>query len=244
MAKYRKKPVGIEAFEWTGGIDQVEDPEWIREAIEKDIVSFDTVVGVKVMCIATPEGRMSAKVGDYIIRGVKGEIYPCKPDIFAVTYEVEGEGDKPGVPVFAKRNGETTPPELAKNEFTFYWFDGVAHYEDWKKKGDLVVVTGKHADRVVGLVVVAMMIDMKHPLKSGTGFLERNHPTMIAVPETAGYDLDKCEGRWWGPVHVPSLSHDLIPTTAAVMDYKEWKKFYGEFESVKNDDNQTTTPPS
>jgi hypothetical protein len=45
----------------------------------------------KVEHIETLEGIMRADVGDYIIRGVKGEIYPCKPDIFAVTYELETE---------------------------------------------------------------------------------------------------------------------------------------------------------
>jgi hypothetical protein len=129
---------------------------------------------------------------------------------------------------YTHRNGETQPPELAENEFSHYWFDGVAHYEDWTKRGELIVVTGKGADRVVGLVIVAKMIDMKRPVRLDTGQFVRNHSTMIAEPETAGYDLDKCEGKWWGPVSIPKLSDDLIPSTAAVTDYKEWLKFYPE----------------
>jgi len=85
MAKYRKKPMIIEAFRWTGGPDQTEDPEWIVEAmknghagVDKDGESF----GIKTL-----EGRMTAFPGDYIIRGIKDEIYPCKPDIFEATYE-------------------------------------------------------------------------------------------------------------------------------------------------------------
>lgn len=87
MAKYKKKPVVIEAFKWTGGPDQDEDPEWIVEAIKNKKVDFETVGGEVRMLIETLEGQMQATPGDFIIRGVKGEIYPCKPDIFALTYE-------------------------------------------------------------------------------------------------------------------------------------------------------------
>jgi len=88
MAKYCKKPIEIEAFQWTGGHDQVEDPQWIINAIEKGEVWFigsnDTV---RYMQIDTLEGVMTASKGDYIIKGVQDEIYPCKPDIFEMTYE-------------------------------------------------------------------------------------------------------------------------------------------------------------
>lgn len=89
MTKYRKKPVEIEAFRWTGGHEQVEDPKWIIDAIEKGEVWFigsnDTS---RYMQIDTLEGVMTANKGDYIIQGVQGEIYPCKPDIFEMTYEI------------------------------------------------------------------------------------------------------------------------------------------------------------
>lgn len=86
--KYRKKPVEVEAFKLTGGIDQTEDPEWIEEAIKDGVVSFREEGSPKVhMLIDTLEGVMTAQVGDYIIKGVHGELYPCKPDIFEETYE-------------------------------------------------------------------------------------------------------------------------------------------------------------
>ncbi len=86
--KYRKKPVVIEAFKWTGGPDQEEDPVWIVEAIKKGEVWFKDIGTPDVRCcIKTLEGTMAASVGDYIIKGVKGEIYPCKPEIFEATYE-------------------------------------------------------------------------------------------------------------------------------------------------------------
>lgn len=89
--KYRKKPVVIEAFKWTGGHDQVEDPEWIVEAIEKNIVHINKTENGCNLSITTLEGVMLANQGDYIIRGVQGEIYPCKPDIFEATYEKEDD---------------------------------------------------------------------------------------------------------------------------------------------------------
>lgn len=88
MGKYRKKPVEIEAFLWTGGPDQTEDPEWAVEAINKGKIFFaKDDINETIICINTLEGVMTGQQGDYIIKGVKGEIYPCKPDIFELTYE-------------------------------------------------------------------------------------------------------------------------------------------------------------
>ena len=86
--KYRKKPVVINAFKWTGDMFQNEDPEWIIEAIQEGKVYFSNIGKEDVvMKIETLEGTHSANRGDYIIQGVKGELYPCKPDIFEMTYE-------------------------------------------------------------------------------------------------------------------------------------------------------------
>ena len=88
MAKFRKKPVVIDAFLWTGDIDQVEDPEWICKAIKDGRVSFVNAGHAGVfMTIRTLEGDMIAKRGDWVICGTAGEIYPCKPAIFAEIYE-------------------------------------------------------------------------------------------------------------------------------------------------------------
>ena len=75
----------IEAFRWTGGPDQTENPEWIIEAMKNGHAGVD--LGGGSFWIKTLEGTMTAFPGDWIIRGVKGELYPCKPDIFAATYE-------------------------------------------------------------------------------------------------------------------------------------------------------------
>lgn len=82
MSKFRKKPVVIEAWQMS---DQAITPDWIAEAIKAGrIVVTDTEV-----LIPTLEGEMRVSDGDWIICGVKGEFYPCKPDIFAATYEPE-----------------------------------------------------------------------------------------------------------------------------------------------------------
>jgi len=77
-SKYRKKPVVIEAIMWTGdNWDELE--KWCPYGLSctngRDIV------------VDTSEGKMTAKLYDWIIKGVKGELYPCKPDIFEMTYE-------------------------------------------------------------------------------------------------------------------------------------------------------------
>lgn len=77
--KYRKKPVVIEAVQWTG--KNLNDLLlWAKRDIGVDL-STDQLK------IKTLEGVMTADLGDWIIRGVKGEYYPCKPDIFEATYE-------------------------------------------------------------------------------------------------------------------------------------------------------------
>lgn len=77
MTKYRKKPVVIEA--WLNS-DDTGWPDWLDEA------ECGREPG-GVILIKTLEGIMKANPGDYIIRGVKGECYLCKPDIFLATYE-------------------------------------------------------------------------------------------------------------------------------------------------------------
>jgi len=90
IKKYVKKPVIIEAIQWTGD-NQRELEHWIGKGVYFDKAFLDVPAVAKVPCIATLEGYMEITLGDYIIKGVHGEFYPCKPDIFMETYEeVEG----------------------------------------------------------------------------------------------------------------------------------------------------------
>lgn len=87
--KYRKKPLVIDAIQWNGenlydvlcflNCEKIHEPENIRLNSKKEIEIY------------TLEGVMTAQVGDFIIEGVHGEFYPCKPDIFEASYDIVEE---------------------------------------------------------------------------------------------------------------------------------------------------------
>ena len=86
MAKYRKKPVVIEAIQY-----QFYNKKEIDEFVGRQLAEYSSDDPDKVydtyLIIPTLEGNMRANCGDYIIKGVNGEFYPCKPDIFEKTYD-------------------------------------------------------------------------------------------------------------------------------------------------------------
>ena len=82
--KYRKKPIVIEAIQWTGERTEKINNHLLNSSRE---VTFGNEYVNHCIFIHTLEGVMRADVGDWIIEGVKGELYPCKPDIFDETYE-------------------------------------------------------------------------------------------------------------------------------------------------------------
>lgn len=86
VKKYRKKPVEVEV--WLFNRESLETAEsWVRKYSDK-MTLFSQYGGEKIWIeIKTLEGVMKASEGDYIIKGVNGELYPCKPDIFIKTYE-------------------------------------------------------------------------------------------------------------------------------------------------------------
>ena len=86
MHKFRKKPIVIEAIQYDGSPDTAHE---IYKLSTRDI-SFTPG---KHLIIKTLEGDMTANVGDWIIKGVAGEVYPCKPDIFEATYERVDKGE-------------------------------------------------------------------------------------------------------------------------------------------------------
>jgi hypothetical protein len=82
--QFRKKPVVIEAVQWLNKkIVCPPGPDWFVSAEERG----EIMLAGDVLYIKTLEGEMRANIGDWIIRGVNGELYPCKPDIFEKTYE-------------------------------------------------------------------------------------------------------------------------------------------------------------
>ncbi len=94
MAKYRKKPVEIEAVEWKGNNlrdiyvfmgEDVTFNDWREQDRFHDLENSKRING---FYINTLEGSMKVNIGDFVIKGVNGEFYPCKPDIFEKTYEL------------------------------------------------------------------------------------------------------------------------------------------------------------
>lgn len=86
--RYRKKPVVVRAWKWTGDVYQF--------AAEGAPIPGPFIVegATGQLLIDTLEGTMTADIGDWVIQGIKGEFYPCKPDIFAATYELAGRDDE------------------------------------------------------------------------------------------------------------------------------------------------------
>ena len=91
--KFRKTPVSIEAFQMTRErrTDNSEWPDWLHEAWNKDPSEIGAVYpdGPELLKVRTLEGSLSISWDDWIIRGVQGELYSSKPDIFVETYEPE-----------------------------------------------------------------------------------------------------------------------------------------------------------
>ena len=97
MPKYMKKPIVIEAFQMTKERrqDKSEWPNWLNEAWNKPLTAEGAVwpedyplsLGAERLCIGTLEGVYVVSWDDFIIQGIKGEIYACKPDIFEESYD-------------------------------------------------------------------------------------------------------------------------------------------------------------
>ena len=85
IRKFRKKPVVIEARQFT--LHDADNPAFIENWCGGQVRGMALPAAERIIQISTLEGEMEGTVGDWIIRGVKGEFYPCKPDIFDMTYE-------------------------------------------------------------------------------------------------------------------------------------------------------------
>ena len=95
MAKYRKKPIVIEAFQFKYlPASPGQWPEWFLVAYRKDKGTEGSVYlhTNGLLVIWTLEGILEISPEDFVIKGIKGELYPCKPDIFKATYESVVEG--------------------------------------------------------------------------------------------------------------------------------------------------------
>lgn len=95
IVKAIKKPVLIEAVLWTGTLESFNEiRKFMDPSLEDVIPDYWVEYGPHALynggyVICTLEGRMVASTGDYVIKGVNGEFYPCKPDIFEKTYDIQ-----------------------------------------------------------------------------------------------------------------------------------------------------------
>ena len=150
IKKYRKKPVEIEAIQFTGD-NFMEIKEWMgKSGSDRDLIPIldDETKEVRGVTISTLEGDMIANVGDFIIKGVHNEFYPCKPDIFKKTYdesthtgeEIVGVSDPEG----ATYSGYFTCPVCnSENEI-----------EGWKLKEDGKIIIEFSAQTYTSMAVV------------------------------------------------------------------------------------------
>lgn len=96
IKKAKKKPVVIECIQFNGNSNKMEIEKWMGKELKYEVFSdsaYETGMGAPCFSIFIPtlEGVMRADPYDYIIKGVNGEFYPCKPDIFEKTYDVVEE---------------------------------------------------------------------------------------------------------------------------------------------------------
>jgi hypothetical protein len=157
--KFRKKPTVIEAVQFVGGnFDVIEQ-----------FVGSDAEFRNKELVIATLEGPLRASDGDWIIRGIKGEFYPCKPDIFTLTYETVDEGDAITQAMHDLVNRGVSMVRIAPNDF-------LAPYSSAPKVVDMGIASGATATVVDGVVTAVTFTQ-------GSGFSEpAAQPAAEAVP--------------------------------------------------------------
>lgn len=108
--KYRKRPVIIEAEQWLGSAES-----WENIMAMGDIKWKPGEMGTKTFIIETLEGDHVARDGDFIIRGVAGEFYPCKPEIFRKTYDRVCESKNKGgfdIPGHNTNNGNSKKRQI------------------------------------------------------------------------------------------------------------------------------------
>lgn len=151
MAKYVKRPVTVDAVKWEGdwivdGIDEA--PDWVHERLAAGVLYFKDQGDLYVR---TLEGDMRVEVGDYLVRGVRGELYPVKPDIFEETYEEVGDLNGYTVSI----NGPGTCATIACDQYM-----AVAAVDDGA--GNLKFKCASKADGMVAAVMMTELAVMAH----------------------------------------------------------------------------------
>lgn len=140
MSEYRKKPVVVQAVRWNGKYsDPSEWPDWFRQAWEAFKLHF--YLGGRRLAIEALGGQVVAEIGDYVICGVQGELYTCKPDIFAQTYELATEPDLQSRLAQAERERDNWIDEAGHHCDGAQFYKGLlrkigSHFGDMAKTSD------------------------------------------------------------------------------------------------------------
>jgi hypothetical protein len=229
--RFRKKPVVIEAVRYAGK-GNLEPrgglPNWLWAALESGVARF--INGGDPLLLRTLEGELTVSPGDWIIRGVKGELYPCKPDIFEATYERAALPSAPALP----QTPRTEAVWLWDAEKDGYWHQGEFVSADqlrWLLRRwpaapappeallDLVVrLQREEHERACGMRLV---FASKGPCKTGWHFTpegepqrfeECQHPDCVLVRRwtPAQPVCPTCGGRGWVTVSQVNFTPDPV----------------------------------
>ncbi len=146
--EYRKKPVIVNAWDWMGECNPDKMPEWLAEALAAGTVTIENPGASNTrMIIKTLEGDHTAKPHDYIIQGVAGELYPCKPDIFEATYELADLDDddtpvKPYIKNWLKASGIRALKTVAQTAVATIGTSAVIGDVNWIMVGSAALLAG------------------------------------------------------------------------------------------------------
>lgn len=146
--EYRKKPVIVNAWDWVGEYNPDEMPEWLAEALAAGTVTIENPGASNTrMIIKTLEGDHAANPHDYIIQGVAGELYPCKPEIFETTYELADLDDddmpvKPYIKNWLKASGIRAIKTVAQTAVATIGTSAVIGDVNWLMVGSAALLAG------------------------------------------------------------------------------------------------------
>lgn len=248
---YRKKPVVIEAVLWTGE-NQREMFDFLTDGKKTDdymTASGDTfyIDHNKVkggLIIKTLEGEHIASIGDYIIKGVAGEFYPCKPEIFEQTYEIiEKATDE--IMQNPDMKNSTTPIEIFETQEELNeclkWWQHKLYLDGWIIKAQVVdTITdadGSEVDSAVGYNQVSFAVSQSYiQILSEMGFDKMNSIcTHICMEQVLVHELLHCIYNWidgnesYEGVYLVGKEHQQIEQMAKTLIMAKYNLDYDYF---------------
>jgi hypothetical protein len=250
--RYRKKPVKIEAILWTGE-NQREMFDFLTDGKKVDdymTASGDTfyIDHNKVkggLVIKTLEGEHIASIGDYIIKGVAGEFYPCKPEIFEQTYETLEPVTSEGIENQCSKNS-FGPIEVFKSQEELNecleWWKHRLYLDGWiiraKVVDEIEDCNGEDMDDVVGLNTYKYEVSQSYiQILSEASFEQKNpYCEHICMEKTLVHELLHCIYNWldggesYESVYLMAKEHQQIEQMAKSFVMAKYNLNYDYFE--------------